>query len=111
MTEKAEFGSAGDPTAGTDDQGFRVTDDREAARYELYLEEERVGFADYQLGEGRIHFTYIEVDPALQGRGLASMLTEAALKDAQSRGLSITARCPFIVDYLDTHPEYTTPPA
>jgi uncharacterized protein len=88
---------------------LRVEDNKEASRYELYEEDRLLGFTDYRLSEGSILFTYIEIEPALQGRGLASTLTEAALNDARARQLSISARCPFIVDYLDQHPEYVTP--
>jgi predicted GNAT family acetyltransferase len=85
---------------------LRVEDNKEASRFELYEGDRLAGFADYRLAEGSILFTYIEIEPALQGRGLASTLTEAALNDARARELSISARCPFIVDYLDQHPEY-----
>jgi len=85
---------------------LRVIDNTEENRYELFEGERRLGFADYRLAEGSILFTYIEVEPALQGRGLATTLTEAALTDARERGLAISARCPFIADYLDQHPEY-----
>jgi predicted GNAT family acetyltransferase len=88
---------------------LRVEDNKEAARYELFEADRLIGFADYRLGEGSILFTYIEIEPALQGRGLATTLTEAALNDARSRELKISARCPFIVDYLDQHPEYVAP--
>lgn len=89
---------------------FRVVDDREASRYELRLDGEVVGFADYVLGPERILFTYIEVDPAFGGQGLGTRLTFEALEDARSRGLAIKARCPFIVDYIRTHPVYAEPP-
>jgi uncharacterized protein len=85
---------------------FRVVDNKPASRYELFEGDGLLGFTDYRLAEGSILFTYIEIEPALQGRGLATTLTEAALTDARDRGLAISARCPFIVDYLDQHPEF-----
>jgi uncharacterized protein len=88
---------------------LRVVEKRDLNRYELYEDETLLGFADYRLNDGSILFTHIEIEPALQGRGLATKLTEAALNDARERDLSISARCPFIVDYLDQHPEYLTP--
>ena len=87
-------------------QDFSVVDNKEANRYELFAGQQRLGFADYKLTPGRILFTYIEVDPVLQGQGLGSALTKAALKDCRARGLSVSARCPFIADYLRDHPEY-----
>jgi predicted GNAT family acetyltransferase len=94
-----------------DENNLKVEHKPDESRYELFLNGERIGFTDYRLGDGRIVFTYIEVDPALQGQGLASHLTKAALDDSRDRGLQIGARCPFIVDYLEMHPEYLEPAA
>ena len=92
-----------------DGSELRVEHNAVESRYDLFLKGERIGYTDYRLSDGRILFTYIEVDPALQGQGLASHLTKAALDDARDRGLKISARCPFIVDYLEMHPEYLEP--
>lgn len=94
----------------TDQAELNVVHNPDESRYELFLNGERVGFTDYRLGDGHILFTYIEVDPALQGQGLASHLTKQALDDSKERGLQIGARCPFIVDYLEMHPEYRSTP-
>jgi len=88
------------------ERDLEVIDNQEASRYELFDGEQRLGFADYKFVPGRILFTYIEVDPVLQGHGLGSILTEAALEDCRDRGLQVTASCPFIIDYLRDHPEY-----
>jgi hypothetical protein len=92
-------------------EDLRVVHNPDERRYELFLNGERIGFTDYRADDGRILFTYIEVDPALQGQGFASHLTKAALDDARDKGLQISARCPFIVDFLETHPEYLEPAA
>lgn len=92
-----------------DNNDLRVEHNPEGSRYDLFLNGDRIGYTDYRLGDGSILFTYIEVDPALQGQGLASQLTKWALDDARDRGLKISARCPFIVDYLEMHPEYLEP--
>jgi predicted GNAT family acetyltransferase len=89
-----------------EEQDFRVADNPGAGRYELFVANELAGFADYRLGPGRILLPYIEVDPALQGRGLASRFTAEILADCRARGLTVEATCPFIVDYLRSHPEY-----
>jgi predicted GNAT family acetyltransferase len=91
------------------EEQLRVEHNPGESRYELFLDGERIGYTDYRAGDGRILFTYIEIEPALQGRGLASRLTKAALDDARDQGLQISARCPFIVDYLEMHPEYLEP--
>jgi uncharacterized protein len=83
-----------------------VADNPAESRYEMKVGEDLIGFAEYKLSEGHILFTYIEIDPVLQGRMLGSSLTAAALDDCRTRGLSVSATCPFIVDYLRNHPEY-----
>lgn len=61
---------------------------------------------------------YRDVDPAtldyyrtfvptpMRGGGIASKLTAHALQYARERGLKIIPTCPFIVTYVDRHPEY-----
>lgn len=83
-----------------------MTDNAEGRRYEMFIGDSLVGFAEYKLSDDHILFKYIEVEPALQGRMLGSTLTKAVLDDARARGLTVSATCPFIVDYLAAHPEY-----
>lgn len=83
-----------------------VTDNPEAARYELRLDGRLIGIAAYRRRPGRIAMTHTEVEPACSGRGFGSMLAEAALRDARSRGERVLPLCPFIADYIRRHPEY-----
>lgn len=83
----------------------RVTNDEAASRYELVVEGELAGFAEYQLTDGGITFTHTVVDDAYEGRGLGSVLARSVLADAKDRGLAVTPRCSFIRDYLERHPE------
>ena len=85
---------------------LRVVDNETESRYELLDGERIIGFAEYKLTPERILFTYIDINPDIQGRGLGGRLTEAALQDCRARGLKVAARCPFIVDYLKEHSEY-----
>jgi predicted GNAT family acetyltransferase/glutaredoxin len=83
-----------------------VTDNAEAARYELRLDGRLIGIAAYRRRPGRIAITHTEVDPACSGRGFGSMLAEAALRDARANGERVLPLCPFIADYVRRHPEY-----
>jgi len=85
---------------------LHVVDNADAARYELFLAGRRIGFVEYELGEGRILFPYIEVEPSMNGRGLGGYLTAWALGDCRRRGLRVSARCPFVAEYIVSHPEY-----
>ncbi|MEV0681414.1 GNAT family N-acetyltransferase [Actinosynnema sp. NPDC050436] len=86
-----------------------VSDNAAASRFEIFLDGERAGFADYELEPGRITFTHTEV--AVEGRGLGGRLVEHALLDARERGLAVVPQCPFVAGYLDKHPELEHPGA
>jgi predicted GNAT family acetyltransferase/glutaredoxin len=83
-----------------------VIDVPEADRYELRLAERVIGLAAYRRRDGRIAFTYTEVDEALTGRGFGTRLAAAALDDAARQGLDVVPLCPFIARYIERHAEY-----
>ena len=57
--------------------------------------------------EGRLVLVHTEVPPALNGRGIASLLAKTALEFAREKHLSIVPNCPFVKTYLERHREYT----
>jgi predicted GNAT family acetyltransferase len=46
------------------------------------------------------------VPPALRGGGIASRLTEFALRHARDNGLKVRPTCPFIARCIERHPEF-----
>jgi len=46
------------------------------------------------------------VPPALRGGGIASQLTEYALRYARDNGLKVRPTCPFVARYIERHPEF-----
>ena len=83
-----------------------VKDNPAERRYEIYEDDALAGLAAYRLGEGRIEFIHTEVDPAFQGRGIASRLIGEALADVRRRGLAVWPYCPFVSGYIGRHPEW-----
>lgn len=83
-----------------------VTDAPERSRFEITVDGELAGFAEYRLRPGRVVFTHTEVDDAHQGRGLAGRLAQAALDQVRDRGLQVIPLCPYIAAYIRKHPEY-----
>ncbi len=84
-----------------------IQNNREKSRYEAIDESGAVaGFIDYEMTEGMIIYTHAEVDDAFEGQGVASNLTREALEGARSSGMQVRPACPFVADYLDSHPEY-----
>ena len=83
-----------------------VRDQAEQHRFEILVDGELAGFADYRMRPGRIIFTHAEVDDAYEGQGLASELAQQSLDTARERGLAVIPACPFYAGYIQRHPAY-----
>jgi predicted GNAT family acetyltransferase len=75
------------------------------SRYEVTVDG-YLSVLDYRLNNNRITFTHAGVPPALEGRGIASKMTEVALNEARANGYEVSALCSFVVSYIERHPEY-----
>ena len=83
-----------------------VTDNPSAERYEITVDGELAGFAEYR-GHGATRaFTHTEVAERFAGRGLATELIRAALDDVRAHGRTIIPICPFVKAFLAEHREY-----
>ena len=85
-----------------------VADNPAEGRYEIRVDGDLAGVAEYRDRGGRRIFVHTVIDDAFAGRGLGNRLAAGALDDAIGRGLPIVPRCPFIRAYLERHPEYRT---
>lgn len=83
-----------------------VRDNPAQGRYEVSVNGELAGVAEYRDRAGRRIFVHTVVDPAFSGRGIGNRLAAGALDDARRRGLRVVPRCPFIRGYVERHPEY-----
>jgi predicted GNAT family acetyltransferase len=86
----------------------RTKDNPKLGRFELYSEDELVGFATYSVSDGVMSMPHTEVRPRLRGRGLASTLVRNALEIARERGLEVLPFCPFVARYIADHPDYVS---
>jgi uncharacterized protein len=78
-----------------------------AHRYEAYIDDEQVGFAEYQLTDQLVIFTHTEVEDRCEGLGVGSALARAALDDVRAAGdRKVLPLCPFIKRWIAEHPEY-----
>jgi predicted GNAT family acetyltransferase len=87
----------------TDSPEVRVTDNREARRFEVAIEG-HVAFLQYERKGTAMVLVHTEVPDALRGRGLADALAKTALASAHAEGLTIIAECPFVRTYMRRHP-------
>jgi uncharacterized protein len=82
----------------------------EADRFSIFVAGQRVGSADFadhvtDLG-GRRTFPHTEVEPAFQGRGLATILVRYALESTRSAGLKIRPQCWMVAEFVQKNPEF-----
>lgn len=83
-----------------------VVHDIENHRYEIYLDEERVGLMDYSLRLDEIHLVHTEVDPKHQGKNLAAILLRESLADIRKTGThKVVPVCSYTVRYMEKHPD------
>ena len=85
---------------------FTVTDNPDESRYELYDGDTLAGSAAYRLHGDMVIFTHTVVDDAYEGQGAGSQLARQALDDSRARGRRVVARCPFISQWIERHPDY-----
>lgn len=83
-----------------------VRNNVERSRYELYVDDELVGIADYRVDGDRVVFPHTEVRRDVQGRGLGAQLVQGALDDVRAGGRQVVPRCWYVAEFVDHHPEY-----
>jgi uncharacterized protein len=90
----------------SDEPIIDLMDAPERERYEVHVDGALAGFATYRLHPSTIEFLHTEIEPDMEGKGLASRLIEFALDDARSRGLAVLPFCPFMREFIQRHREY-----
>ena len=83
-----------------------VQDNPARRRFEILLDGEVGGFADYRARDGAVAVVHSEVDPAHRGKGLGGILARQTLDALRARGAKVVPSCPFFAQYVADHPEY-----
>src|SRR5688572_21597923 len=89
-----------------DDASIAVVDAPDEHRFEIRVDGELAGFADYSRKGGRLIFRHTEIQDAYEGRGLGSKLAQGALDAARAGGHPVVPLCPFVASYIERHSEY-----
>jgi predicted GNAT family acetyltransferase len=84
----------------------QVVDDKEQSRYEVRIDGEVVGVADYVKQPGLVSFTHTETFADHKGQGHAGRMVERALRDAREEGLEVVPFCWFVARYIEEHREF-----
>jgi uncharacterized protein len=69
-------------------------------------DEQGTGELRYNIIGSQIILEHTEVSPALRGRGVAASLARTALEYPRANALTVIPVCPFVIGYLERHPEY-----
>ena len=86
---------------------LELIDATDRERYEVLLAEDGtlVAVVTYRLSEQWIALLHTGVQPGFEGQGMGSRTASLVFDDARERGLKIIPKCPFILRWLERHPE------
>jgi predicted GNAT family acetyltransferase len=84
----------------------RVVEQAEAQRFELCVDGEAVGQAEYEMTQdGTMLLTHVVVLPRFEGRGYGSALTRGVLEAARAKGVDVLPLCSFARSFVRRNPE------
>ncbi len=76
------------------------------SRYELFVDGDLVGVADYVLSGNTVVMPHTEIVPQRRGEGLGDILVGQALEDLRAMGSTVVPMCWYVSQYIGEHPEY-----
>ncbi len=86
-------------------QSYEVVHEVDNNRFAIHVEDE-TAVLEYKPFKDKVAFNHTGVPPSLEGRGLGSRLVKAGLEWAKGEELRVIPVCPFVISYIDRHPEY-----
>lgn len=81
-----------------------VHDNPAEGRFEVHVDGELAGYAEYERSTSTLVLTHTVVEDAYEGRGLAGQLAASAFAEASDAGLRVLPRCPYMAKYVAEHP-------
>jgi uncharacterized protein len=76
------------------------------SRYELFLDGELVGIADYRVTGDVVVIPHTEIVRPRRGEGLGAVLVAGALDDIRGAGRTVVPQCWYVAEFIDEHPDY-----
>lgn len=84
-----------------------VRDNPDERRFEVFVDGDSAGVADYRVRGDQIIFPHVEVHPRFRGQNVASTLVRYALDTVRSEGTrTVVPVCPFVKTFIRRYPEY-----
>ncbi|NMO51396.1 N-acetyltransferase [Actinoplanes sp. TBRC 11911] len=75
------------------------------SRFELLVDGEYAGRADYRLRDGLVVIVHSEVEEQFRGKGLASVLVRRTLDLLRADGAKAKLVCPYFAAWHEKHPD------
>jgi predicted GNAT family acetyltransferase len=89
-----------DPDTTSANDQLAVVDRPDDQRYELHLDGERVGLADYSLSGEVMTIPHVRTEPVHRGKNFAAQLMAGVLDDVRSRKLTVRPLCSYADAYM-----------
>jgi predicted GNAT family acetyltransferase len=87
------------------DLNYNVTNNEKELQFEIELDGEKA-YLTYRFYKKDIAFMHTVVPDAFAEKGIASALAKAAFKYAEEQKKPVMVYCPFVGNFLKSHPEY-----
>ena len=76
------------------------------SRYELAIDDQLVGIADYRVVGDVVVFPHTEIERTRRGQGLGAQLVQYALDDVRATNRRVEPQCWYVAEFIAEHPEY-----
>jgi predicted GNAT family acetyltransferase len=83
-----------------------MRNNHEQCRYELAIDGEVIGIAEYRVVGEVVVFPHTEIVRSRRGQGLAAQLVKYALDDVRATSRRVEPQCWYVADFIAEHPEY-----
>ncbi len=83
-----------------------VENNVEQSQYELIVDGQIAGVAEYRIEGDQIVFPHTEIAAARRGNGLGALLVRGALDDVRGSGRTVVPTCWFVAAFIEEHQEY-----
>lgn len=84
----------------------RIEHHPENSRFEIFLDDELTGYAEYSESPGVRNFNHTLTYPQFRGHGLAAQVVEFALQASRADGFKVVPTCWFVDEFIAARKEY-----
>jgi predicted GNAT family acetyltransferase len=91
---------------GTETGMTEMRNNRGQSRYELAIDDQLVGIAEYRVIGEVVVFPHTEIERSRRGHGLGAQLVRYALDDVRATNRRVEPQCWYVAEFITEHPEY-----